>query len=88
MSYKPKMAVCEFQRDGKVFPVDIAINESEAERRVTWMKVGQGQSQDWRAIPSTQLRELLLAGRVTLDCFTTEAQAEKRAAILAVGGVS
>lgn len=79
-------AVVEFYKSGKVFPVRISISTSvEAERLCQWMRIGCGEFQDWRVIPMAELRELLNAGRVTLEGFTKEAQAKRVAAIEAQG---
>lgn len=78
----PPFAVAEFYKNGNVFPVRINVaTRAEAEQARAWMMIGQGARDDWRIIPMTELRELLHAGRVTLSCFTPEAQAEKRAEI-------
>ena len=78
-----KYACCEFNNDGTVFPVSYNHTEADAQRARNWMKVGCGQFQDWRVIPMFELRELLVAGKVDLSCFTPAAQAEKRAEIMA-----
>ncbi len=78
-----KYAVCQFYPSGEVFPVEINIpTESRAAQLRSWMQQGPSATEDWRAAPMAQLRELLTAGKVRLECFTLEAQAEKRAAIL------
>jgi len=78
-----QFAVCEFYKDGTVFPVQIAIQtEAQAASAKHWMQIGAGQFEDWRVIAMTELRRLLEAGKVDLHIFTPEAQAEKRAIIL------
>lgn len=68
--------------NGNVFPVEIAIATSaQAEKRRSWMLVGQSQFDNWSVITMEELRSLLHAGRVDLGCFTAEAQAEKRRVI-------
>lgn len=82
-------AVAEFYKDGTVFPVELNIaTEAKANSLRSWMKIGQGDRQDWRVIPMSELRALQHAGRVTLSCFTAEAQAEKRALIEAAERVA
>lgn len=56
--------------------------EFEAQRGKHWMKQGPSAAEDWRAIPMADLRPLLEAGKVHLQCFTAEAQAEKRRQIM------
>ena len=78
----PSFAVAEFYKDGTVFPVQMNIlTRTRADIAREWMKIGQGERDDWRVITMTELRDLQRAGKVTLSCFTPEAQAEKRALI-------
>jgi len=74
-----KFAVCEFNKDGTVFPVGWNmdnVDNADAQHTLSWMNIGFGQSQDWRIIPMKELHELMQAGKVTLSCFTPEAQRE------------
>ncbi len=81
---KTKYAVCNFNKDGSIFPVRLSIpSENEASSAAGWMKIGAGQFDDWRVVPMSDVRSLLIAGKVDLAGFTEEAQKAKRAEIMA-----
>ena len=75
---EPFFAVCEFYKNGTVFPVEMEMkSESEAQSRRNWMLVGASQNGDWRVIKTGKLAKL----NVDLNGFTEKAQMEKRALI-------
>jgi hypothetical protein len=75
-----EFALCEFQKDGRVFPVEMGIKTwKDAERKLRWQQSGQGEHEDWQIVSMGRLHFY----EVNLDCFIATAQAEMRAQIAA-----
>ena len=80
------LALLLLHKDGSAFPVSMGIpTHKEAERALAWNKIGQGQFEQWAVVDAVALRDLLHAGKVSLSCFTAEAQARKTAFIESLG---
>lgn len=78
-----KYALCSFNNeDLSVFPVRMSMELGEAQRALSWQRVGAGQFEDWRIVPMWQLVAFLKREKVSLSCFTEAAQKEKREEIM------
>lgn len=79
-------AVAQFYSDGSCFPVELNIGSGDdAARLRNWMHQGPSAAEDWRVVRMDSLRDLLEQNRVHLECFTAEAQVQKRRQIMEAG---
>lgn len=80
------LALCEFMKEGKVFPIRLGIrSQPEGDRALHWQRQGQGQFDDLQLVAAESLRDMLNDGKIDLSVFTAEAQEQKRQFILSLG---
>lgn len=76
-----KYAVCEFYKDGTIFPVSYDLDEAEAASRLAWMKTGAGQFEDWRIVSHADLD----LSKINYGGYTERARIEHAQALADLG---